>query len=171
MQDAFQSLTYAEACQDCGARTECRGVQALTAGRLRWDVESLCPGCGAEFAACDGEIPPERREQMLAVHGPRALRTTEETADRIAIMRVLRGEFGLHVSEAKEAARMVLNGQYTGTLPEMELLAGRLRERGVGVTVVSTECTECTSNSTRSDKPAPPAPADARPPWAEAPAW
>lgn len=49
------------------------------------------------------------------------------------IMKVLRACLGLDLADAKTELRRVLSGDYSGTLPEMELLAERLRAAGVAV--------------------------------------
>ncbi|MFC5915360.1 hypothetical protein [Streptomyces pulveraceus] len=46
-------------------------------------------------------------------------------------MRVLRAELGIDLKNAKAALRRVLDGDYSGTLPEMEHLARVLREAGI----------------------------------------
>ncbi|MFE4698930.1 hypothetical protein ACFRIC_17865 [Streptomyces sp. NPDC056738] len=46
-------------------------------------------------------------------------------------MRVLRSEVGVDLTSAKDVARRVVNGDYSGTLPEMEHLARKLRESGI----------------------------------------
>ncbi|MFI1768373.1 hypothetical protein ACH41H_40900 [Streptomyces sp. NPDC020800] len=46
-------------------------------------------------------------------------------------MRILRTELGIDLVDAKAVLRRVLSGEYTGTLPEMELLARKLRASGV----------------------------------------
>lgn len=49
----------------------------------------------------------------------------------VAMMRVLRAELGIDLASAKAVARRVVNGDYSGTLPEMECLARKLRESGI----------------------------------------
>lgn len=127
----FESVRYSAVCQDCGEELECWGVQALVNGRLRWDVESACSACGSAVAVCDGDVPAERRDQMLTEHGPARLQVTSPPAKNIAIMRVLRAELGIDLMNAKVVLRRVLNGEYSGTLPEMEYLARTLRESGI----------------------------------------
>ncbi|MDJ0466680.1 hypothetical protein [Streptomyces sp. H27-C3] len=46
-------------------------------------------------------------------------------------MRVLRAELGLDLTNTKALLHQVLAGAYSGTLPEMELLARRLRASGI----------------------------------------
>ncbi|MFD9326248.1 hypothetical protein [Streptomyces sp. NPDC060065] len=76
-------------------------------------------------------MPAERRDQMLTVHGPARLQVNSPPAKNIAIMRVLRAELGIDLMNAKAVLRRVLNGDYSGTLPEMEYLAHMLRESGI----------------------------------------
>ncbi|WP_326725669.1 hypothetical protein OHT59_45980 [Streptomyces sp. NBC_00243] len=76
-------------------------------------------------------MPAERRDQMLTEHGPARLQVTSPPAKNIAIMRVLRAELGIDLMNAKVVLRRVLNGEYSGTLPEMEYLARALRESGI----------------------------------------
>ncbi|MFF9158333.1 hypothetical protein ACF1AB_39605 [Streptomyces sp. NPDC014846] len=130
-QVVVESVSYFEACQNCGAQMECWGTQALVGGRLRWDVESSCSVCGGAAAVCGGAVPAERRDQMLCEHGPARLHVSGPSATGVAIMRVLRGELGIGLASAKAVAREVVNGEYAGTLPEMEHLARKLRKAGI----------------------------------------
>ncbi|GAA2426266.1 hypothetical protein GCM10010433_27790 [Streptomyces pulveraceus] len=130
-QAVFESVRYSAECQDCGAELECWGVQALVDGRFRWDVESTCFACGFAVAACGGDVPTARRDQMLSEHGPARLQVSSPPTKSIVIMRVLRAELGIDLKNAKAALRRVLDGDYSGTLPEMEHLARVLREAGI----------------------------------------
>ncbi|MFF5934048.1 hypothetical protein [Streptomyces sp. NPDC012508] len=86
---------------------------------------------------CGGDLPGERREQMLAEHGPVTLHVPGAcSASGAVIMRVLRAELGLDLLHAKAALRRVRSGDYAGTLPEVELLARGLRASGVAATAV-----------------------------------
>ncbi|MFD4701461.1 hypothetical protein [Streptomyces niveus] len=89
-QAVFESVRYFAECQDCGAELECWGVQALVGGRLRWDVESACSACGFAVAMCGGDMPAERRDQMLSEHGAARLQVSGPPTKSVAIMRVLR---------------------------------------------------------------------------------
>lgn len=130
-QAVSESVRYSAVCQDCGAELECWGTQALVDGRLRWDVESTCSACGCAVAVCGGDVPAERRDQMLSEHGPARLQVSSPSANGVAIMRVLRAELGIALTSAKAVLRRVVNGDYSGTLPEMERVARKLRESGV----------------------------------------
>ncbi|AZQ39817.1 hypothetical protein EJ357_45655 [Streptomyces cyaneochromogenes] len=130
-QAVFESVRYSAVCQECGAELECWGTQALVDARLRWDVESTCSACGAAAAICGGDVPADRRDQMLSEHGPARLRVSSPSAEGVAIMRVLRAELGIDLISAKAVMRRVANGDYSGTLPEMEHLARKLRARGI----------------------------------------
>ncbi|MFF3617079.1 hypothetical protein [Streptomyces sp. NPDC002580] len=130
-QVVLESVRYSEVCQDCGGELECWGTQALVGGRLRWDVDVMCSACGSAAAVCDGDVPAERRDQMLSEHGPARLRVSGPSAKGVAIMRVLRAEFGIDLTTAKDVMRRVVSGDHSGTLPEMEHLARKLTEYGV----------------------------------------
>lgn len=130
-QAVFESVSYSVACQDCDAELECWGVQALVNGRLRWDVESTCSTCGFAVAVCGGAVPAERRDQMLSEHGPASLQVSSPPATSVAVMRVLRAELGIDLMNARAVLRRVLDGDYSGTLPEMEYLARALRKSGI----------------------------------------
>ncbi len=130
-QAVFESVRYSAVCHNCGAELECWGTQALTYNGLEWDVESACSACGSAVAACGGDIPTERREQMLSEHGPARLEVSSPPTQSVAIMRVLRTELGVDLAGAKVLVRRVLNGGYSGTLPEMERLARKLRASGI----------------------------------------
>ncbi|WP_432153965.1 hypothetical protein [Streptomyces tricolor] len=120
-------------CPDCGAPAEWHGVQVLLGDdSLRWDTETVCGECGSATAACGTELPGEMRERLLAEHGATELRLGS-SVDRVAVMRVLRRSLGLGLGEA----RAVRDRGYGGTLPEVELLARRLRVVGVGAVAVA----------------------------------
>ncbi|MCX5414327.1 hypothetical protein [Streptomyces sp. NBC_00059] len=130
----YDSVRYSAVCQDCDAELQCWGVQALVNGQVRWDVESVCSACGSATYACDGDIPTERRDQLLSERGPASLRLSTPPATGVAVMRVLRAELGIDLRDARAALRRVLDGDYSGTLPEMEYLARALRESGIPAT-------------------------------------
>lgn len=129
-QTVFESIRYSAECQDCGAELECWGVQVLVHGSLRWDTESRCPACGFAIADCGGDLPSELRGRLLSEQGPARLQV-DPSARNAAIMRVLRAELGVGLSEVKTLLREVLAGTHSGTMPEMEFLARKLRESGV----------------------------------------
>ncbi|AWN25019.1 hypothetical protein DKG71_01665 [Streptomyces sp. NEAU-S7GS2] len=127
----FESVRYSAPCVDCGAWLECWGVHCLVGGSLRWDVESVCSACGQATADCGQGLPARLRDRLLADHGPATLRLPNASAVRVTVMRVLRAELGLGLTEVKSVAGQVLEGAYSGTLPEVEYLARKLRGAGV----------------------------------------
>ncbi|MFF5705590.1 hypothetical protein ACFY7H_24330 [Streptomyces sp. NPDC012794] len=129
-QMVFESIRYSAACQDCGGEAEWRGVQALVSGSLRWDTECSCRSCGSALAVCGGELPAGLRSRLLSEHGPARLRV-DPTARSAAVMRVLRAELGIGLAEVRSVLGEVVAGSHSGTLPEMELLARRLRASGI----------------------------------------
>ncbi|APC37678.1 hypothetical protein A9R04_24700 [Nocardiopsis dassonvillei] len=129
-QPVYASIEYPAVCQGCGGRLECQGVQALVGGSLRWDIECACRACGSSFTACGGALPDELRDRILDEHGPVKL-LVDPSAGNVAIMRVLRAELGIGLTDARAVLDRVLAGDYSGTLPEVELLARRLRAAGV----------------------------------------
>ncbi|MGW1544070.1 hypothetical protein ACWCPM_28170 [Streptomyces sp. NPDC002309] len=130
-QAVLESIKYSAVCQDCGARLECCGVQVVVGGSLRWDVEAACSACGFAVVVCGHVLPADLREQMLCEHGAATLQVTSPQGKSISIMRVLRAELGLDLAEARTALSRVLTGEFSGTLPEMELLARKLRKAGI----------------------------------------
>ncbi|MFE1345650.1 hypothetical protein [Streptomyces sp. NPDC058757] len=125
-----ESIRYSAVCQGCGAEVEWCGVQALVGEALRWDVETTCPACGFALAVCGGDLPEELRGQLLSEHGRARLRVAPPTRNTV-IMRVLRAELGIGPDAVRAVLEKVLTGQYSGTLPEMEHLARKLRASGI----------------------------------------
>ncbi|MFD3531874.1 hypothetical protein [Streptomyces sp. NPDC058664] len=125
-----ETVTYSAACQACGAEAEWCGVQALVGEALRWDVETTCPACGFALAVCDGDLSDETRGRLLSAHGRARPRVSPPTRNA-AVMRVLRTELGLGLDGVKAVLDQVPTGRYSGTLPEMELLARTLRASGI----------------------------------------
>lgn len=126
----YAAIRYSAACQDCGAQAEWWGVQQLVGDALRWDVESVCTACGCAVAICGGGLTAELRNRLLDEHG-RARLQVKLPAKRATIMRVLRAELGLPLADVKTVLHQVLAGEYSGTLPEVELIARQLRAVGL----------------------------------------
>ncbi|MEV7569249.1 hypothetical protein [Streptomyces tanashiensis] len=55
----------------------------------------------------------------------------DPSASKAAIMRVLRAELGIALADIRSVLNEVVTGGYSGTMPEMELLARRLRASGI----------------------------------------
>ncbi|MEU9111032.1 hypothetical protein AB0D04_04325 [Streptomyces sp. NPDC048483] len=127
-----ESVRYTAVCTGCGAQLECWGTQGLVAGSLRWDVESTCVACGQTTAVCGAGIPHRLRDRLLAEHGPATLQLTDPSVKRVVLMRVLRAELGIGLTDVKAVLHRVLAGACSGTLPEVEHLARTLRRAGVG---------------------------------------
>ncbi|KOU14090.1 hypothetical protein ADK52_37065 [Streptomyces sp. WM6372] len=125
-----ESIRYSAVCQGCGAAAEWCGAQALVDETLRWDVEATCSTCGFALAVCGRDIPDEMRSRLLSEHGRARLRVSRPTSNA-RVMRVLRAELGIGMDGVKAVLEQVLIGQYSGTLPEMELLARKLRASGI----------------------------------------
>ncbi|MFF3889672.1 hypothetical protein [Streptomyces sp. NPDC001914] len=73
---------------------------------------------------------------MLSEHGPARLQVSSPPDKGVVIMRVLRAELALDLTSAMILMRRVVNGEYTGTLPEMERLARKLRQSGITAVTV-----------------------------------
>ncbi|WP_329212376.1 hypothetical protein [Streptomyces sp. NBC_01708] len=76
-------------------------------------------------------MPTEQRDQMLSEHGPARLLVSSPRTKSVAVMRALRAELGIDLKTVKAVLRRVLDGDYSGTLPEMEYLARTLRKAGI----------------------------------------
>lgn len=126
-----EPVRYSAPCEDCGARLERCGVHSLIGGTLRWDVESMCRACGQATADCGQVLPARLRDRLLTDHGPATLHVTDPSVERVTLMRVLRAELGIGLTEVKAVLGQVLAGAYSGTLPEVEYLARKLRRAGV----------------------------------------
>ncbi|MEU5885930.1 hypothetical protein ABZ835_03715 [Streptomyces sp. NPDC047461] len=126
----YASLRRTTPCPECRSPADWVGVQALVGDSLRWDVEVTCRACRFAVADCGGELSEDVREQLLAEHGAAVLRL-RAPAHRVTVLRVLRAALRLELGAAKDVLERVWGGTYTGTPPEMELLARRLREAGV----------------------------------------
>ncbi|WP_235618659.1 hypothetical protein [Embleya scabrispora] len=132
-QVVLASIRYFAVCRDCAAQAEWWGVQALVGDELRWDVECLCATCGFAVAICDGDLPAHLRNRLLAEHGHATLRVAPPVQGA-KVMRVLRAELGLDLTDVRAALERALTGTHSGTLPEVEHLARRLRASGIDAT-------------------------------------
>ncbi len=77
------------------------------------------------------------REQLLSAYGPARLQVSGLPTKNVTVMRVLRAELDdIDLVTARTLLRRLLSGDYTGTLPETERMARKLR--AAGVTAVAT---------------------------------
>ncbi|MGW6796742.1 hypothetical protein, partial [Streptomyces chartreusis] len=65
---------------------------------------------------------------MICALGPARLQVSSPLAKGVSPSC---GCCGIDLTSAKAVARRVVNGEYSGTLPEMERLARKLRESGI----------------------------------------
>ncbi|MGW2742132.1 hypothetical protein [Streptomyces sp. NPDC001450] len=131
-----ESLEGPVPCPSYRATAQWHGVQVLLDDdSLRWDTETTCPACGSAMAVCGRDLPAEMRERMLTEHG-RTLLRLEASAQRQAVMHVLRKRLGVGPAEIRALVEQVVAGEYGGTLPETELLARKLRAAGVDAVAV-----------------------------------
>ncbi|MFJ6791987.1 hypothetical protein [Streptomyces angustmyceticus] len=72
------------------------------------------------------------RDRLHADNDPATLRVPDPSAVRVTARRVLRAELGVGLAEAKAVVDHVLAGACSGTMPEVEYLARKLRGAGVG---------------------------------------
>ncbi|GAA4880275.1 hypothetical protein [Kitasatospora terrestris] len=124
-------VEWTEACERCGAAMRCEGGQALVRDRLEWGIEYRC-ACGAATMVCGdgfGEEPPGLRARLLAEGGRGRLLLAG--GSRVAALAEVRTLFGLGLGAAGAALTALVAGTYGATVPEVALLARRLRGRGV----------------------------------------
>lgn len=110
---------------------DCCGVHGLIGGSLRWDVESVCSACGQTTTDYGQDLPARLWERLLADHGTATLHVTDPSVERVTVMRVPRAALGAGLTEAKAVVGRVLAGAHSGTLPEAENLARKLRGAGL----------------------------------------
>jgi hypothetical protein len=72
----------------------------------------------------------------LLSEGCRALLKVDPSARSAVIMRILRAELGLDLAGVRSVLTEVVTGAYSGTMPEIELLARKLRASGVDAVAV-----------------------------------
>ncbi|WP_317620364.1 hypothetical protein [Streptomyces sp. CBMA156] len=133
----IESVSYRSQCAACGSEMECVGVQALVGRRLEWDISYGCSACGEAMCECGpggGWIPDDLRRRLLTEHGEARLVLSDPLATPVVVMKVLRAELGGDLAQAKEALQQIRAGAFAGTMPEMTLLAHRLRAAGVEAT-------------------------------------
>lgn len=128
------SVGYPAQCSGCGSELECVGHQALVGHSLEWDIGYHCSGCGDALYECGPEgspVPDDLRRRLLAEHGEARLILGDSLAGPALVMKVLRAELGGDLARTKRTLQEIRAGMFAGTMPEMTLLAHRLRAAGV----------------------------------------
>ncbi|MEV5191157.1 MULTISPECIES: hypothetical protein [Streptomyces] len=76
-------------------------------------------------------MPDDLRRRLLAEHGEARLVLSDSRASSVRVMKVLRAELGGDLARTKRTLEQIRAGMFAGTMPEMTLLAHRLRAAGV----------------------------------------
>ncbi|GAA3934956.1 hypothetical protein GCM10022244_49130 [Streptomyces gulbargensis] len=125
-------------CDGCGG-TSVRDVgQFFDRGLLRWSVEAGCEGCGDGWCeqGTGPKTPEDVRQALLRAHGAACLRLVPDGAPQgVRVLLALREEGGLSLADARPTAERLMAGGLVGTSVEMEVLATRLRRRGLEAVV------------------------------------
>lgn len=122
---------FVAACPACGQEMQSSGGQTLVAGRLNWSIESICLFCGPTAVCGREDIPTDLRERIFSAHGPARLQISVQTSHSVAVMKVIRVELGLDLSETRDMLQVIRSGRHTGTMPEIEKFARSLRAAGL----------------------------------------
>jgi hypothetical protein len=127
-----------EPCGDCGSTMHCGLVQRILDERLQWSIEGRCSGCGAAFCTFGWDDTPTHVREALIAAGGLARLTVElaEGTSRMAVLKVFR-ESGASLADAQASAERALTTGIEGTSVELELLARRLRKKGVPAVIRS----------------------------------
>lgn len=128
------SVSYPAQCSGCGSELECVGVQALVGQSIEWDISYHCSGCGDALYECGprgSSVPDDLRRRLLAEHGEARLVLRDPRASPVPVMKVLRAELSGDPGRTKRTLQQIRAGLFAGTMPEMTLLAHRLRAVGV----------------------------------------
>lgn len=132
-----QGVKTAARCDACGGVLERDIGQFIDRGRLWWGIEAGCRSCTAGWCerGSGRETPEEIRRALLAEHGAARLRLTGPGASSVTVLRALREVRDLTLAQTRALAEELRTTGLVGTLVEMELMAGRLRQRSVSAVV------------------------------------
>ncbi|MFD3553467.1 hypothetical protein ACFWWA_15305 [Streptomyces goshikiensis] len=132
-----QGVKITTPCETCGGVLMRDTGQFIDRGRLWWGTEGTCLSCPVAWCHQDfGDATPEEiRQALLAEHGPARLRLKEPEASAVPVLRALREAHGLSLAQARAMTDKLKTTGLMGTLVEMELVASRLRQHSVRVTV------------------------------------
>ncbi len=112
----------------CGARAWREVGQSVRGGRLCWDAELRCAGCGG--GGClgfgEGDAPGWVRGPLLERYGPVVVRLVDPGAGRGAALRVVRAAWPVTLSQAVEVLGRLAGDGLAGTPGEAAWLCGRL---------------------------------------------
>ncbi|MFD6181810.1 hypothetical protein [Streptomyces goshikiensis] len=132
-----QGVKITTRCEACGGVLMRDTGQFIDRGRLWWGTEGTCLSC--PVAWCDQDFgdatPEEIRQALLAEHGPARLRLQDPEASAVPVLRALREAHGLSLAQARAMTDELKTTGLVGTLVEMELVASRIRQHSVRVTV------------------------------------
>jgi hypothetical protein len=124
----------------CGGEATCEVVQRLDGNRLQWTRDCRCSRCGTATAEVGwDETPADIRAALLDRWGAARVVAADGSVPQVPALRAFRAA-GASIPEARAVAALLAGEGVTGTYVEMELLAQRLRARGVAVRGVRPGC-------------------------------
>lgn len=130
------AATVSMPCSSCAGQGIGRVYETIVNGRLHWVLTHDCPDGLTESMGWD-ETPEELRQAIITQCGTYRLRFARDVGDaRVAVMKVLHGT-GVAMSDLPATLAALAGAGMPGTEAESELLAGRLRDAGADVVVVS----------------------------------
>ncbi|AQU68103.1 hypothetical protein BBN63_19650 [Streptomyces niveus] len=115
-------------------RHPCRSeaVQLISEGRLGWELNWSCDGCG--IAADDvnrGPAPECVRGRIIERYGTGQVRVGGSGGQGGRVLKVFRDVFGWSLQDAKRAATELTTTGWRGTHVEASLVAHLLQESGI----------------------------------------
>ncbi|QHY96231.1 hypothetical protein SSPS47_14030 [Streptomyces sp. S4.7] len=135
MKLTVQAAEFEAECTSC--RHPCRywAVQLVSRGRLGWELNWSCLGCGIEADDVNsGPAPEYIRGRLIERYGSTHVRGGGTDAHGGRVLKVFRDVFGWSVQDAKQAATELTTTGWRGTQVEVSLVAHLLQESGVEVT-------------------------------------
>ncbi|MFE3252296.1 hypothetical protein [Streptomyces sp. NPDC059209] len=132
MRTTVQAAAFETECMSCRHPCRSEAVQLMSEGRLGWEFNSSCDGCGIAADDVDrGPAPECIRGRLIERYGTARVQVGGTGDHGGRVLKVFRDVFGWSIQDAKRAATEVTTTGWRGTHVEVSLVAHLLQESGI----------------------------------------
>ncbi|MEV0777314.1 hypothetical protein [Streptomyces sp. NPDC050428] len=127
-----QAAKFETECTNCRRSCSAWAVQLISEGKLGWELNWCCPGCGIEADdISSGPAPEYIRRRLIEGHGTARIRVGAAGGFSGRVLKAFRDAFGGSIQEARRAATELVTTGWRGTHVEVSLVAQLLHESGI----------------------------------------
>jgi len=130
-----------DTCDDCKCEIDMTVAQTVINRNLKWYKSYSCPFCGSALELDGDSFPPnEIRKIFLDNEGEWSISFGEQDIYKVAIMKILRQNIDISISQVNQMLKQFPNSLISGTKTEMAWIKSIFESAGIQVSLVPGGC-------------------------------